>query len=158
VILPSTVGGTAGNPADYTISASPLTIAAGNTTGAITVTVIAGTLAEPNETVIVTFGNPTNATLGAPAQHILTIPDNDLVPPTISNISVVLIQLNDAARCSLDQPPASSFQVSFDYADANGNGPTSISGAGLNTMSIVDQGGLRSAGAAFNISKPTGSN
>lgn len=80
------------------------------------------------------------------------------MPPTISNISVVLIQLNDAARCSLDQPPASSFQVSFDYADANGNGPTSISGAGLNTMSIVDQGGLRSAGAAFNISKPTGSN
>ncbi|MCC7285300.1 MAG: hypothetical protein IT503_03880 [Burkholderiaceae bacterium] len=63
--MPSTVGGTAANPADYTISASPLTIAAGNTTGAITVTVIADTLAEPNETVIVTFGTPTNATLGA---------------------------------------------------------------------------------------------
>ena len=206
VAVPFTVGGTAGNPADYTISASPLTIAAGNTTGTITVTVIADTLAEPNETVIVTLGTPTNATLGAPAQHILTIADNDLVPPTISNISVALIQLNDAARCTLSQPPASSFQISFDYADANGNGPTSISGAGFNiswvfrpqsdtggftnytfmssltgdgftgraittqcyrfgtntsvdvTMTIVDQGGLRSGGVTTNILRPNGSN
>ena len=38
VTVPFTVGGTAANPADYTITASPLTIAAGNTTATITVT------------------------------------------------------------------------------------------------------------------------
>jgi hypothetical protein len=127
-------------------------------------------------------------------------------PPGISNISVSLIQLNDAARCTLGTPVASSFQVDFDYTDPTGNGPLNISQALLNidwvfspqndiggftnytymstltgdgstgharttqcyrfgtntavrvTMSIVDQGGLRSAGAAFTIQKPPGSN
>ena len=127
-------------------------------------------------------------------------------PPVISNIGVQLIQLNDAQRCTLGTPAASSFQVTFDYTDVNGNGPTSIGQAALNirylfqpqqdsgsfsnytylssltgngssgsanttqcyrfgtntsvdvTMSIVDQGGLRSAGATVNIKKPTGSN
>jgi acylphosphatase len=73
VTVPFTVGGTATNPADYTISASPLTIPAGNTTGTITVTVVADGVAEPDETVIVTLGTPTNATLGATTVHTLTV-------------------------------------------------------------------------------------
>ena len=71
--MPFTVGGTATNPADYTITASPLTIAAGSTTGTITVTVVADAVAEPDETVIVTMGAPTNATLGATTVHTLTV-------------------------------------------------------------------------------------
>ncbi|HEU5260135.1 MAG TPA: Calx-beta domain-containing protein [Gemmatimonadales bacterium] len=73
VTVPFTVGGTATSPADYTITASPLTIAAGSTTGTITVTVVADAVAEPDETVIVTLGTPTNATLGATTVHTLTV-------------------------------------------------------------------------------------
>ncbi len=73
VTVPFTVGGTAANPADYTITASPLTITAGNTSATITVTVVADAVAEGDETVIVTMGTPTNATLGATTVHTLTI-------------------------------------------------------------------------------------
>jgi hypothetical protein len=54
------------------------------------------------------------------------------VGPTISNITISLIQLNDSQRCTLSQPFASSFRVEFDYTDPNGNGPLSISQAQLN--------------------------
>jgi trimeric autotransporter adhesin len=73
VTVPFTVGGTAANPADFTITASPLTITAGNTSATITVTVVADGVAEGDETVIVTLGTPTNATLGATTVHTLTI-------------------------------------------------------------------------------------
>jgi Cu/Zn superoxide dismutase len=73
VTVPFTVGGTADNPADYTITASPLTITAGNTSATVTVTVVADAVAEGDETVIVTLGTPTNATLGATTVHTLTI-------------------------------------------------------------------------------------
>jgi hypothetical protein len=73
VTVPFTVTGTAANPADYTITASPVTIAAGSTTATITVTVVADAVAEPDETVIVTMGTPTNATAGATTVHTLTI-------------------------------------------------------------------------------------
>jgi hypothetical protein len=73
VTVPYTMGGTATNPADYTITASPLVIPAGSLTGTITVTVVNDGVAEPNETVVVTMGTPTNATLGATPVHTLTI-------------------------------------------------------------------------------------
>jgi hypothetical protein len=73
VTVPFTVSGTAASPADYTISASPLTIPAGSTSGAITVTVVADGVAEPDETIIVTLGTPTNATLGTITVHTVTI-------------------------------------------------------------------------------------
>jgi hypothetical protein len=82
VTVPFTVGGgsTASNPADYTISASPLTILAGNTSASLTITVVDDDIDEANETVIVNMGTPTNATLGAPSTHTLTITDNDAAP------------------------------------------------------------------------------
>jgi hypothetical protein len=81
VTVPFTVGGTAADPADYTISASPLTIAAGNTTATITVTVVADAVTEPDETIIATLGTPTNATLGATTVHTVTIAGQT---PTVS--------------------------------------------------------------------------
>ena len=80
VSVPFTVSGTAGNPADYTITASPVTITAGQTTTDITITVVNDTLDEANETVIVTMGTPTNATKGATDEHTATITDNDATP------------------------------------------------------------------------------
>ena len=62
VIVPFTVTGTATDPADYTITASPITIPAGSLNGNITITIAGDTIDENDETVIVTMGTPTGAT------------------------------------------------------------------------------------------------
>ena len=73
VSVPFSLGGTATNGTDYTASASPIVIAAGNTSGTVSLNVASDAVAEPNETVVVTMGTPTNANLGAIAVHTLTI-------------------------------------------------------------------------------------
>lgn len=80
ISVPFTVTGTATNPSDYTISASPLSIPAGMTTANIVVSVKGDQLDEANETVIVTLGTPTNATLGAITAETFTINDDDATP------------------------------------------------------------------------------
>jgi hypothetical protein len=81
VTVPYTVGGTAANPADYTIApVSPITFNPGETTKTITLTVAEDTLDEADETAIVTLGMPTNATLGANAVFTETVTDNDPAP------------------------------------------------------------------------------
>ncbi len=83
ITLPFTLSGTAVKNTDYTITATPLTIPVGVTTGTITVTLTSDAVYESNETVIVTMGTPTNATLGASnTVHTLTILDDD-VPPAV---------------------------------------------------------------------------
>jgi hypothetical protein len=84
VSVPFTVGGTAKRPDDYTITASPITIPAGATTGAITINVVDDNADEPDETVIVTMGTPTNATASGTTVHTATILDNDLPPVVVS--------------------------------------------------------------------------
>ena len=69
VSVPFTVGGTAVDPADYTVSASPVVINAGATTGTITLTVVNDALSELNETVILTLGAPTNTPCCPRVQH-----------------------------------------------------------------------------------------
>jgi Calx-beta domain len=76
VSVPFTVSGTS-TSADRTITASPITIAAGATAGTATITITADTVDEPNETVILKMGTPTNATLGATTEHTATITDDD---------------------------------------------------------------------------------
>lgn len=87
VTVPFTLGGTATNGTDYTISSSPLTIPAGSTSASIQVTIIDDALVDGNETVIVTLGSPTNATLGSPTAETLTITDNDNGAPTNITLS-----------------------------------------------------------------------
>ena len=82
VTVPFTVGGTAANPADYTISASPAVIPAGALTAAITVTVHDDFLNDDDETVIVTMGDPVNALKGAVTVHTVTIIDDE--PPGVT--------------------------------------------------------------------------
>lgn len=74
VTVPFSISGTA-SPGDYTISASPITIPAGETTGTATITIAADSIVEPEETVILTMGTPTNATTGTITVHTATITD-----------------------------------------------------------------------------------
>jgi hypothetical protein len=90
ITVPFSVGATstADNPEDYTLaSTTALSIPAGMTTAMVVVNVKADTLDEANETVVVTLGTPTNATLGATATETLTITDDDS-PPTVSFTSM----------------------------------------------------------------------
>jgi len=81
VTVPFTVTGTAtGGGTDFSIAASPLTFAAGTTSRTIAITVVNDTLDEPNETIVVTLGAPTNATLGTTTAHTSTITDDDATP------------------------------------------------------------------------------
>ena len=83
VEIPFSVSGTATDAADYSITASPVTINAGLTQTTITISVDADSMDEPDETVIVDMGTPTNATQGATTQHTATITDDD-DPPVVS--------------------------------------------------------------------------
>src|SRR5262249_4725282 len=87
ITVPFTVGGTATNPADYTITASPITISPGGTTGTITITVVDDATPESSETVIVTIGTPTNATQGATTVHTPTITDNDTATLSVASLT-----------------------------------------------------------------------
>ena len=84
ITVPFTVGGTATEGAgnDYTITSSPATIAAGDTSADITITVNDDGSQEGDETVVVTLGTPTNASKATPDVHTATITDDDL--PTVN--------------------------------------------------------------------------
>ena len=58
VSVPFSLSGTATENTDYTITSSPITIAAGSTMETITITIVADDFYEGNETVIVTMGTP----------------------------------------------------------------------------------------------------
>ncbi|MFQ3360740.1 MAG: hypothetical protein ACI9JG_000247, partial [Alphaproteobacteria bacterium] len=66
---------------DFTLANGTLTIAAGQTSGTITIaSIVNDSLDEANETVILTLSSPGNATLGSDDVHTYTITDNDNPP------------------------------------------------------------------------------
>jgi hypothetical protein len=75
--------GTATGGSDYTVVSGRVDIPALQTSGAFTVPILPDSDIEPDETVILTLRNPSDATLGAPASVILTIVDDDEAPPTV---------------------------------------------------------------------------
>ena len=83
VTVPFTLSGTALVTKDYTVTsgASPLTFAIGETEKDITLTLVDDSVAEVDETFIVTLGVPTGAVLNpALGTHTLTIQDNESKP------------------------------------------------------------------------------
>lgn len=78
VTVPYSLSGTAAVGADYQISpAGSVRFAIGETRKTLTVVTPDDTLPESAETVVLTLGKPTGATLGGSTQHRLTIADND---------------------------------------------------------------------------------
>jgi hypothetical protein len=78
VTVPYTLSGTATFNTDYrTNDPTPVLISAGQSSVAVNFPVVDDAAAEPNETIILTLGTPTGATLGSPSVHTLTIVDND---------------------------------------------------------------------------------
>ena len=83
------VTGTAsGSGTDYTLINGTLSIAAGSTTGTITIANIVDDSAdEPDETVILTLSSPSNANLGSDDVHTYTIADDDGLPTIDFNVA-----------------------------------------------------------------------
>ena len=83
--MPYTLSGTATGGSDYETPASTsLAIPAGDTSGTIVIKVKGDALDEPNETIIVTLGTPTNATVSTvegAGTGTGTITDDDGTPP-----------------------------------------------------------------------------
>ncbi|SHK87034.1 endonuclease [Hymenobacter psychrotolerans] len=82
--VPVTVdaAGSTADATDYVLNTSTLTFAAGQTSQAVTMTVNGDLTPEPNETVRLRLGTPTNASVLviAPAAHTLTILNDDQAP------------------------------------------------------------------------------
>ena len=75
--------GTASNGADYTRSATSITIPAGSTTGSITLTGVDDALDEADETIVVDIATVTNGTETGTQQVTATITDDDS-PPNVT--------------------------------------------------------------------------
>ncbi len=59
--------------------------ATGETQSLITISVVDDALDEDDETVVVTLGAPSNATLGATTAHTCTIIDDDTTPTVVNH-------------------------------------------------------------------------
>ena len=130
VTVPFTVSGSATMPGDYTITASPLVIPAGSTTGILTISAKDDGVNELNEMVVVTLGTPTNAAVSGINVHTATI--FDVSPPPMVTLpggkgtnSVVisrsgndLLVVNNKKQTLFNQP-LGSFRVLLLYGADN---------------------------------------
>lgn len=118
VTVPYTISGSAASPADYTLPASPLTIAAGGLSADITIAVNDDAFIEAAETVVVTMGTPTNALAGATAAHTLTINDNDAAGVNIAQsgggTAVTEGGATDSYTLALNSVPNADVSVTVD--------------------------------------------
>ncbi len=151
--VPFTLGGTATN-ADRTVSASPLVIAAGQTSAAIVVSVVNDSLDELNESVVLQLGTPTNATLGANSQHKLTIVDND-APPVVQ-FTTLSQSVNEStptatAIIRLTQPSGLDVTVPITVSGSATNADASVS----TTLPITIPAGQTSAAITVAITDDT---
>ena len=73
---------TATTPADYVLNTTSLTFSSTALTQTVTVTVVGDVVFEPNETVRLRLGTPSNGTIivGQPSSHTLTILNDDAAP------------------------------------------------------------------------------
>ncbi|HJR07347.1 MAG TPA: Calx-beta domain-containing protein [Pyrinomonadaceae bacterium] len=78
--------GSASERSDFQTTIGTLTFAAGETQKSFTISIVDDGIAETDETVNLTLGNPTGATLGALGNSKLTIIDNDTATATVNPI------------------------------------------------------------------------
>ena len=83
ISVPFSAGGTAVDPDDYSLSDTSFVLPAGTLSLSVDVLPVDDALDEADETVLLTLGAPTNASLGAQAAHTLTLQDAD-EPPTVA--------------------------------------------------------------------------
>ena len=117
--------GTATISDDYTRSGTSIVIAAGDTTGTVTLTAVQDSLYEnPDETVIVDIDTLTNGIENTPQQVTATIADDDPAPPTVT-LALTGSPMAEAAgeatvTATLSETSASAVTVNLAYSGTAG--------------------------------------
>jgi hypothetical protein len=129
ITIPFTLGGTADEGAgnDYTITSSPITITAGNTTADITITVNADAIVEGDETIVVSMGTPTNATPAASPDdgYSLTIRNDDTLPCDVSAGVVSFDVVNEQVEWNVinNSQEVRLYEISLTWPEKKNNSP-----------------------------------
>ena len=109
----ATANDTATAGTDYTAASGTLTIAAGDTSGTISVSITEDGVDEDDETFTVSLSNPQNATLGSPASSTVTITDDDTRGVTVSPTSLTIDEGGSGSyTVVLDSQPTGDVTVS----------------------------------------------
>ncbi|MDW7707086.1 putative Ig domain-containing protein [Xanthomonas euvesicatoria] len=122
------VSGTATSGTDYAAVSSPLVIAAGQTTGTITINPTADSTVEPDETVVISLNTGSGYTVGSPNSATGTILNDDQPALSINDVSVNegnAGTTNATFTVSLSAP-AGAGGVSFDIATADGTATAGV--------------------------------
>ncbi len=132
VTVPFTLSGTASETLDYDVTPSPVVVPAGSLTNTIVISVTDDVLDEGDETVILTLGVPTNATLGAPSEHTVTIIDDDnpLNSVVIAGLTQGPVNTGYTFTATVS-PPAATLPISYTWEAADQSGETHA-GGGIN--------------------------
>ncbi|WP_433925368.1 putative Ig domain-containing protein [Stenotrophomonas nematodicola] len=136
--VPISVGGTGTFGVDYTGVVAAVAIAAGSTTGTLTLFPIADSVAESNKTVVVTLLPSAGYTIGTPGSATGTIRDDDLPVLRVNDVTATEGDSGASAfifTVSLDVP-AGPGGVTFDIATADG---TATAGSDYVARSLVGQ-------------------
>ena len=160
VTVPLTVGGSASEGDDFTLSTTSVVIDAGDISATVSITVRNDDQEEQNETIIVTLDDPTGANLGTAIVHTATVEDDDAAPDTTppmivvpTGISVEGDTLGGANRANL---AISNFLQSASATDdvdtsvtVTGDGPSVFPvGETTVTFSATDSAGNNAAATA----------
>ncbi len=115
VSIPYTLSGTTGD-GEHDLQAGSLTIASGAKTITKSFSLVDDTLYEGNETLIITLGEPTGATLSANKVHTITIEDNETLPTaSFSAASQSVAEDDGTATVSVNLSHASTNTASIPY-------------------------------------------
>ena len=121
--------GTALAGVDYTtVTGGSLTFEAGTTTRTFAVSVIGDTLSEADETILVSLGSPTNATVSSTAGTGTGTITDDETPSTLSISSPSVNEGNSGSKTltyTVTLSPASGQEVTVDWAEGTGGTATS---------------------------------
>ncbi len=116
----ATSDGTATAGSDYTGASGTLTFNPGVTSRTFTVSITDDTLDEPNETVILTLSDATNATIGGTNPATLSIEDNDALTARFSAATYSVSEDAGTATITVVLNAASGNTITVDYATSDG--------------------------------------
>lgn len=85
ISVPLSYSGTATNGDDYSAPTTTLDIPPDTTSTAFTVDILDDGDYDPAETIVITMGTPTNATLGDDTEHTINISDDELSPCSVQS-------------------------------------------------------------------------
>ncbi|MCU7829498.1 MAG: thrombospondin type 3 repeat-containing protein [Candidatus Thiodiazotropha sp. (ex Myrtea sp. 'scaly one' KF741663)] len=121
--------GTANAGSDYTATSGTLNFADGQTSATFPLPITDDSVYEGDETVNLTLSNPVNASLGSITSAVLTIEENDPVPPSgtlqFSQAGYTVAENGGTAVITVSRSGGSTGAVSVSYATSDGSATAS---------------------------------